>query len=135
MDGQLSGGATATTAPGDILLGETGLELPLAGGSRAYFNYYWLRDNCPTSFDRETRERTYDIFQDIEPRPASARLDGPEGERVLEIVRSEEHTSELQSLMRISYAVFCLKKTNKSEHIHNINSQQFDYTSTTSSSN
>src|SRR3546814_4121233 len=27
--------------------------------------------------------------------------------------RSEEHTSELQSLMRISYAVFCLKKTNK----------------------
>src|SRR3546814_2620048 len=29
-------------------------------------------------------------------------------------LRSEEHTSELQSLMRISYAVFCLKKTNKS---------------------
>src|SRR3546814_5559864 len=27
-----------------------------------------------------------------------------------EIIRSEEHTSELQSLMRISYAVFCLKK-------------------------
>src|SRR3546814_4387182 len=27
------------------------------------------------------------------------------------LVRSEEHTSELQSLMRISYAVFCLKKT------------------------
>src|SRR3546814_10062250 len=29
---------------------------------------------------------------------------------VHEVVRSEEHTSELQSLMRISYAVFCLKK-------------------------
>src|SRR3546814_5598949 len=29
------------------------------------------------------------------------------------INRSEEHTSELQSLMRISYAVFCLKKKNK----------------------
>src|SRR3546814_3578596 len=28
------------------------------------------------------------------------------------VVRSEEHTSELQSLMRISYAVFCLKKKN-----------------------
>src|SRR3546814_8594734 len=28
------------------------------------------------------------------------------------IIRSEEHTSELQSLMRISYAVFCLKKKN-----------------------
>src|SRR3546814_1232521 len=31
-----------------------------------------------------------------------------------ELVRSEEHTSELQSLMRISYAVFCLKK--KTQH-------------------
>src|SRR3546814_2722033 len=28
----------------------------------------------------------------------------------MELLRSEEHTSELQSLMRISYAVFCLKK-------------------------
>src|SRR3546814_7745667 len=32
-------------------------------------------------------------------------------------LRSEEHTSELQSLMRISYAVFCLKKT-KTKHEH-----------------
>src|SRR3546814_6236774 len=31
-------------------------------------------------------------------------------------VRSEEHTSELQSLMRISYAVFCLKKKNNNRH-------------------
>src|SRR3546814_383947 len=31
--------------------------------------------------------------------------------------RSEEHTSELQSLMRISYAVFCLKKKNNKKHI------------------
>src|SRR3546814_4969491 len=30
----------------------------------------------------------------------------------VQMVRSEEHTSELQSLMRISYAVFCLKKKN-----------------------
>src|SRR3546814_10016193 len=30
--------------------------------------------------------------------------------------RSEEHTSELQSLMRISYAVFCLTKKNKRRH-------------------
>src|SRR3546814_1503846 len=30
--------------------------------------------------------------------------------------RSEEHTSELQSLMRISYAVFCLKKKNKKHY-------------------
>src|SRR3546814_7059976 len=32
--------------------------------------------------------------------------------------RSEEPTSELQSLMRISYAVFCLKKQNKTHNIH-----------------
>src|SRR3546814_4017599 len=31
-------------------------------------------------------------------------------------IRSEEHTSELQSLMRISYAVFCLKKKNITTH-------------------
>src|SRR3546814_5747133 len=31
-------------------------------------------------------------------------------------VRSEEHTSELQSLMRTSYAVFCLKKTTRTNH-------------------
>src|SRR3546814_8013274 len=35
------------------------------------------------------------------------------------INRSEEHTSELQSLMRISYAVFCLKKKIKRTHKHN----------------
>src|SRR3546814_8737092 len=34
--------------------------------------------------------------------------------------RSEEHTSELQSLMRISYAVFCLKKKNKQLPKHHI---------------
>src|SRR3546814_4230874 len=33
----------------------------------------------------------------------------------LDPLRSEEHTSELQSLMRISYAVFCLKKKNTNE--------------------
>src|SRR3546814_2547219 len=35
--------------------------------------------------------------------------------------RSEEHTSELQSLMRISYAVFCLKKKNTETQTPNIN--------------
>src|SRR3546814_3723342 len=34
----------------------------------------------------------------------------------LALVRSEEHTSELQSLMRISYAVFCLKKKTNNTH-------------------
>src|SRR3546814_10274923 len=37
----------------------------------------------------------------------------PTGDKDPFALRSEEHTSELQSLMRISYAVFCLKKKNK----------------------
>src|SRR3546814_10034713 len=44
--------------------------------------------------------------------PASLYLEGSDQHRG----RSEEHTSELQSLMRISYAVFCLKKKNKKSH-------------------
>src|SRR3546814_8649335 len=35
--------------------------------------------------------------------------------------RSEEHTSELQSLMRISYAVFCLKKKNTTQKMQSTN--------------
>src|SRR3546814_4518700 len=47
--------------------------------------------------------------------PNTAAKLSPEGEILLKgpHVRSEEHTSELQSLMRISYAVFCLKKKKK----------------------
>src|SRR3546814_9432984 len=46
---------------------------------------------------------------------------------LLVAVRSEEHTSELQSLMRISYAVFCLKKkknTTQHQNIHTIRNDQ-----------
>src|SRR3546814_8727571 len=50
-------------------------------------------------------------------RPRRQRADGKvvegEGEKRK---RSEEHTSELQSLMRISYAVFCLKKKKQNKH-------------------
>src|SRR3546814_5902534 len=69
--------------------------------------------------------------------PADAQQYGrviTEGDRVVKMVehkdatpeeravRSEEHTSELQSLMRISYAVFCLKKkTNKVKQLYKIN--------------
>src|SRR3546814_1321907 len=52
--------------------------------------------------------------------PAAAAQAAPPAIAVRDLVkvygagpRSEEHTSELQSLMRISYAVFCLKKKNK----------------------
>src|SRR3546814_4369902 len=48
--------------------------------------------------------------------------------------RSEEHTSELQSLMRISYAVFCLKKK-KTEHRERQMSNRHDTTNRKSQSN
>src|SRR3546814_7310381 len=43
----------------------------------------------------------------------------PAGGSVRASIRSEEHTSELQSLMRISYAVFCLKKKNNNNKDNN----------------
>src|SRR3546814_3451041 len=49
-------------------------------------------------------------------RAESGRLELAEEDTTL---RSEEHTSELQSLMRISYAVFCLKKKKKQKHNRN----------------
>src|SRR3546814_5407249 len=53
------------------------------------------------------------------PGPAPTWTKGFDGQRK----RSEEHTSELQSLMRISYAVFCLKKTNQTcSHTFKLNS-------------
>src|SRR3546814_1473631 len=44
--------------------------------------------------------------------------------------RSEEHTSELQSLMRISYAVFCLKKKNKTHNNNRLPKQHTENTHT-----
>src|SRR3546814_4841006 len=49
-------------------------------------------------------------FADWQPKEP----DGPEPD--LGNIRSEEHTSELQSLMRISYAVFCLQKKNNKQY-------------------
>src|SRR3546814_2165054 len=65
------------------------------------------KDRCPSQRnqgrgDDRQRDRCDQILTD---RPGLARLLDP-----LAKERSEEHTSELQSLMRISYAVFCLKK-------------------------
>src|SRR3546814_7146937 len=64
-----------------------------------------------------------DVFE-VEPLPADSPLrrydlnifgshNGSNTQDAVRRVRSEEHTSELQSLMRISYAVFCLKKKKK----------------------
>src|SRR3546814_10078430 len=68
----------------------------------------------PSGCGKSTFLRTLNRMNDTIP---SARVEGTielDGEDVYSsnMDRSEEHTSELQSLMRISYAVFCLKKKN-----------------------
>src|SRR3546814_2059986 len=73
-----------------------------------------IRHNVTIDELGERRERHADRY--LKPPEEMHRLFGryPEAlARTLQIVercRSEEHTSELQSLMRLSYAVFCLKK-------------------------
>src|SRR3546814_13512975 len=59
----------------------------------------WRRRRTPRSLRRDRHRRR---TSPPSPAPCGSRRPGPG--------RSEEHTSELQSLMRISYAVFCLKK-------------------------
>src|SRR3546814_6572079 len=71
--------------------------------------------NLKPGFAVEDADRAHLMLGDM----ASAAEQRQEPARVGVVVapdvhpRSEEHTSELQSLMRISYAVFCLKKKNK----------------------
>src|SRR3546814_4160798 len=60
--------------------------------------------------------RVSTIDQDLDIQVARLKAAGCEILRS-ETGRSEEHTSELQSLMRISYAVFCLKKKNTRNHM------------------
>jgi len=68
---------TSVVSASGVTMKDHGVDVPLPGGQSGYFNFYWLRDNCPTSFDSQTRERTFDIFHlSREPRPASVRLAG-----------------------------------------------------------
>lgn len=85
----------------EVVLEENGLSLPLANGRPAYFNYYWLRDNCPTSFDGVTRERTFDIFHAAQaPRPRTARIE----DRALVIDwQGDEHRSHYPLDMLATY--------------------------------
>src|SRR3546814_1857347 len=76
-------------------------------------------------------ERRWETLQDDWSEYGSAVQDAYEalvGVQVakLDTVRSEEHTSELQSLMRISYAVFCLKKKKKKKDKRIINNKSLD---------
>src|SRR3546814_4555788 len=80
--------------------------------SLGFSRIFWLREErqamsvalFATADYMAARSRFYDETTDLD-----------------DIYRSEEHTSELQSLMRISYAVFCLKKKTNDIHL-NLNS-------------
>src|SRR3546814_2816228 len=84
-----------------------------------------------TSYPRRRSPPLQELDGDLQPHAArnghhsyrGTSLSHPESGRFLRHppgfhVRSEEHTSQLQSLMRISYAVFCLKKKKQSTHDH-----------------
>src|SRR3546814_2278551 len=70
----------------------------------------------PAAQQREEVHPDDEDMEDVLRRALAHRLgqvgqqDAADQERHQDVARSEEHTSELQSLMRISYAVFCLKK-------------------------
>lgn len=60
-----------------VRLEEQGLRVSLADGQLAYYNYYWLRDNCASSWDAETQERVYDILEEPDDlKPKTAQLEG-----------------------------------------------------------
>src|SRR3546814_5396639 len=62
--------------------------------------------------DLATAEQHAESALELGRRTLGDQVEGIYGIQMFTIRRSEEHTSELQSLMRISYAVFCLKKKN-----------------------
>src|SRR3546814_4403042 len=77
-----------------------------------------------TLFPYTTLFRSHEHRSRASPAPTSqptvlSRYPDPTQYRIPAPPRSEEHTSELQSLMRISYAVFCLKKKNTTKQYRN----------------
>ena len=85
-----------------VVLEQNGLSVRMPDGNPAYFNSWWLRDNCPTSFDAETRERTFDIFHhETTPRPADARVDG---DALVVDWEGEAHVSRYPLAMLAGYA-------------------------------
>src|SRR3546814_7498481 len=87
----------------------------LAGGV-AFGSYAAAQEKAaylvnPLASDLGPDSATFNAWVKISPEKIT--LITPHSDSGQGIVRSEEHTSELQSLMRISYAVFCLQKKKK----------------------
>src|SRR3546814_5254040 len=75
----------------------------------------------PVGMDMDAAAQLADMLVKGRLKPDVAQLASAEP------LRSEEHTSELQSLMRISYAVFCLKKKKKNQTYEQITDQPHLY--------
>ena len=74
-----------------LRLGSKGLQLKMPNGDQAYFNYYWLRDNCPSSWDEDTQERAYDILSEPDNlTPDSATVDA----QALHVMWPDGHKSQ-----------------------------------------
>src|SRR3546814_6124890 len=97
----LSGGLTGVLATGPV--GRWWLLAPLAVA-------LVVGESLQVEFAYGRDVRAVDVFEAVLA-PVLLLFAGPTA------VRSEEHTSELQSLMRISYAVFCLKKKKTTQSI------------------
>src|SRR3546814_7041335 len=81
------------------------VEMPFDDG---FENERHQRKECEQRRDREGGDEIIFIVEDLDMQRHRVGLSRSSTMNI--ISRSEEHTSELQSLMRISYAVFCLKK-------------------------
>src|SRR3546814_7768006 len=93
--------------------GARGRHQPAPGGTRAHWHLARRDDGAGG------RAEAAEHLRGLRRRGAAGRRSrrrGQTGHPKGSAARSEEHTSELQSLMRISYAVFCLKK--KKTHLH-----------------
>ena len=85
-----------------VVVEENGVTVTLPETGPAYFNTWWLRDNCPTSFDPETRERSFDVFHcETTPRPAEARVDA---DALVIRWAGEDHVSRYPLSMLSTYA-------------------------------
>src|SRR3546814_945357 len=78
------------------------------------------QNGCAYAHDADLLPKDDDSDKERSDRPY-ARPDRVGGAKWQRLHRSEEHTSELQSLMRISYAVFCLKKKKTKTHKYIVN--------------
>src|SRR3546814_1463529 len=70
----------------------------------------------PKTYLKQVEAAVGDWIVYYEPRRTTGDVSSSGGRQTYFATRSEEHTSELQSLMRISYDVFCLKKKNTRLH-------------------